>query len=103
ESGVARPTFALELRGWAVGRELTAVATELVHDDVVLRRVALDVLRPKLAALHPATSAGESIGFRATIGMLRLPRDFELVVRAVMEDGERVPIGSVRGRRAALR
>src|SRR2546422_5627365 len=103
EAGTARPTFDIELRGWAVGRRSAAIAAELVHDGLPLAQVPLDIGRPKLAARHPATEAGENIGFRAMIGLLRLPTEFELEVRAVTKDGERTSLARLRGRRAEIR
>jgi sulfotransferase family protein len=102
EPGATRDTFDLEVRGWAVGRREAAMSVELAHEDVLLTAAPLDVSRPKLAAQHPDTGAGESIGFRALIGALRLPTEFELDVRAVTEGGERAPIGRLRGRRSQL-
>ena len=39
-------TYALELRGWAIGESEPAVAAEVVHDGQALRQVPLDVGRP---------------------------------------------------------
>jgi hypothetical protein len=103
EPGAARPTFDLEVRGWAVGRARPAVAVELVSDDLLLRRAPIDVSRPKLAAGLPATEQRDLIGFRAVTSLLRLRPDFELAIRAVTGDGERAPIARLRGRRAELR
>jgi sulfotransferase family protein len=102
EPGAVRPTFDLEVRGWAVGRDRPAVSVELAHEDLILRKAPLDVSRPKLASQHPGTERGDEIGFRAVTGVLRLPTDFVLSVRAVMDGGGRAPIARLRGRRAEL-
>jgi hypothetical protein len=103
EPGAVRPTFDLEVRGWAVGRKRVAVAVELASDDLLIRRAPLEVSRPNLAARLPATTQGDLIGFRAVTSLLRLPRDFDLSLQAVTEDGERAPVARLRGRRADLR
>jgi len=102
EPGASRPTFDLEIRGWAIGRRSAAVAIEVAHDDLVIGAAPLEVARPKLAARHPATAAGDRIGFRVQLGLLRVPAEFDLSVRAVTEDGEREAIGRLHGRRAEI-
>lgn len=103
EPGATRATYDLEVRGWAVGRRSPAVAVELVHEDLVLGSAPVEIARPHLAARHPTTGAGDDIGFRAQIGLLRVPAEFELALRAVTEDGERAPLARLRGRRSEIR
>jgi hypothetical protein len=90
-------TYALELRGWAIGESEPAVAAEFVHDGQPLRQVPLDVGRPRLAAAHPQANGRTAIGFATAQSALALPPGFELEVRAVMESGLRVPMASLRG------
>jgi hypothetical protein len=103
EAGTARPTFDVEVRGWAVGRRAPPVHAELSYEELLLRQVPFDVSRPKLAVRHPRTNAGDEIGFRVVNGVLRLPTEFELSVHAVTEDGQRAAIGTLGGRRAEIR
>ena len=44
-SGSIAEAAAVEIRGWVVGRDSTAVAIEIVDDDRVIRRVPVDVRR----------------------------------------------------------
>jgi Sulfotransferase family len=100
-AGDRLPTFALELRGWAVGAREPLTAVELLADGTVLETVPLDVERPRAAAAF-GSPAGGRIGFRALLNTLLLPPELELELRAVTAAGARVPMGAVRGRRATL-
>jgi hypothetical protein len=101
-AGERSDAWALDLRGWAVGRAEPAVEVELAHDGEPLARVPLDVERPQAAAPHPEASGRTTVGFHAAVGALPLALDFELEVRAVLAGGRRARVGVVRGRRTRL-
>ena len=93
--------FNLPLIGWIVGRDAPAVAAEIVHRDEVLRIAPLEAPRPDIALHYDKVPEATHSGWRATIDTLALPEEFELEIRAVLENGRRVPLVSVRGRREA--
>jgi hypothetical protein len=76
---------------------------ELIHERNCLRRVAADNNRPDLAVSHPDLPGIESSGFYASVSPLALEVEFELLVRAALEDKTRVPIGTIKGGRTPLR
>jgi hypothetical protein len=90
--------YALDVRGWVAGRDSAAVAAELIHDGACLWHIPLHE-RPHIAA---DVGAPPLCGFYGTINTLRLPRDFEVAVRAVLADESRIEFATVRGRRGAL-
>lgn len=96
-------TYALELRGWAIGEAEPAVEAEVMHDGQALRRVPLDVSRPRLAATHPKANGRTEIGFATAQSALALPPGFELEIRAVLESGSRAPMALLRGTREPVR
>jgi len=96
-------TYALELRGWAIGEAEPAVEAEVMHDGQALRRVPLDVSRPRLAATHPKANGRTEIGFATAQSALALPPGFELEIRAVLESGGRAPMALLRGTREPVR
>lgn len=98
-AGDRLPTYALDVRGWAIGRDEHVTGVELVAEGAVAATVSLDVERPHVAAEH---GVDPRIGFRALVNALALPTDFELEVSAIGASGARLRIGAVRGRRAAL-
>jgi Sulfotransferase family len=101
-AGDSSPAVALDIVGWALGRREHVSAVEVIHERDCLRRVPPDVSRPDLAERFPDAPGANSAGFFATVGALWLPHEFELLVRARLEDRTRVPIATLRGSRAPL-
>jgi hypothetical protein len=99
-AGEARDAFALDVAGWVIGRDARAVSVEVVSDGEVVRTLPVAFPRPAVAAAFPGVDESLPCGFRGLVGALGLPLDFELELRAVLEDGSRAAIGSVKGRRA---
>jgi hypothetical protein len=93
------PTYALDVRGWAIGRDQQVTGVELIAEGAVAGAVPIDVERPYVATEH---GVDPRIGFRALLNALALPTEFELAVNAIAATGSRLSIGAVRGRRAAL-
>jgi hypothetical protein len=93
------PTYALDLRGWAIGRDDRLTALELAAEGAVIGAAPVDVERPHVAERH---GVDPRIGFRALTNGLLLPPQFELGVTGVTGSGARVPIAVVRGRRTEL-
>ncbi len=100
-AGEQRPDWTLDLRGWVIGEQARAVAVEGLHAGRRMWAVPVDVERPHITAEHGGVR-GDRIGFHSLCGTLSLPPEFELQLRAVLEDGTRAPVGVVRGRRAPL-
>ena len=100
-AGDASAAYRIDVRGFAIGRESPVRAIDVRHDGMLLHSIPLEVERPKAAAAHGL--AGDArIGFRASLGALRLATHFELGLRALFDDGATAALGTVRGRRASL-
>jgi len=85
---------AIQVIGWVIGRASRVKGVEIVAGGRVWQRLQLGQPRPDLAAAFPdAPDAGEA-GFRTTIGLRGMTRT-ELQLHAWLEDGSRVPLGSV--------
>ena len=97
----AGDTYALDLRGWAVGTATqAAVAVEVACGDRLIARRSLDVERADVA--RHLGSDRTLCGFFGPINALLLPVDFELAITAVLEDGTTCEFARVRGRRRRL-
>jgi hypothetical protein len=83
--------------GWVLGRSSPATTVEIVHDGTVLQSAPIDVRRPDVAAAFPDESKAERSGFRTT---LAVPNgdESELLVRAVLQGEDLVPLGVIRAR-----
>jgi hypothetical protein len=95
--------YAIDVEGWAVGRDSPAVAVELVNEEAIVRRVPIDIYHPALADRYPNVPNAGNSGFRATVNVLGLTPKFELSVRVVLQDENRIPIGLIKARRHSLR
>jgi hypothetical protein len=97
--GSRRDGFVLHLRGWAVGKTSRAVSVEVLEQEEVMRTVPIRGSRPDLARVVPD---GTDAVFHALVSVLGLAPEFELQLKVVLEDGVRVPIGSVKARHSPI-
>jgi O-antigen biosynthesis protein len=87
--------------GWVLGRSSLAPTVEVVHDGTVLQGAELDVQRPDVAAAFPEVPGAEQSGFRTRVAVPNLG-EFELLVRAVLQDESTASLGSIRGRQDGI-
>jgi hypothetical protein len=91
----------IRLVGWLIGNLVRPVAVEISYRNRVFAVAPIDRRRPDVEATHPAL--GETpCGFSRLVDVGELAPEFELTLRALLDDGSRVAIGSVRGRHAEL-
>jgi glycosyltransferase involved in cell wall biosynthesis/peptidoglycan/xylan/chitin deacetylase (PgdA/CDA1 family)/SAM-dependent methyltransferase len=88
----------VDLAGWVLGRRHPAVAVEVVHEGVALRRVSLNPSRPDVAAAFPHVPGAERSGFRTTLSLSTSRPELELLVQAVLQDQSRMPLAVIRAR-----
>jgi len=98
-AGAVADAHALEVGGWALGNDTAAVGVELASDGEVFRRVPLGLPRPDLAEAFPQSPDAGTAGFAETVSLVGTAPEVEIQVRAVLKDQQRVPVGSIRGRR----
>jgi glycosyltransferase involved in cell wall biosynthesis len=89
---------ALDIEGWVLGRDVPAVAVEILHDGKLLRRTRVTGERPDVAAVHPQAKNPERSAFGTSVSVAGM-NDLDIEVRAVLRDRSRVPVGRIRGRR----
>jgi hypothetical protein len=100
--GFTGDSYGLTIDGWVLSRQLPVEHVEVLHDERQLLTVPLDVERPDIASGFPEVEGAERSGYRATISSLKLAEEFELVLRAKLEDGTLLPLARLRGRRRRL-
>jgi hypothetical protein len=88
---------AIEVEGWVVGKKSAAVAVELVHEDVLMRKTPVKASRPDVVASFPGLSVPVQCGFWTAVGTLGLAPRFELRLDVEFEDGNRETLGMLRG------
>jgi glycosyltransferase involved in cell wall biosynthesis len=92
--------YVFRMEGWIFGRDSPVVAVEIVHEGSVVKRAPIALPRPDIEEAFPGVPGAAQSGFRVNVSLLEIPpaREFELRLRAILQDHSRVPIGGIRGR-----
>jgi hypothetical protein len=101
--GSAGAKYDLNIEGWALGHRSPVVAAELVHDEVALWRVPIELERPDIRDAYVDVDSASASGFQLSVGCLNFPPQFEFLIRAVLVDGACPEIATIRGRRPPVR
>jgi len=98
-----------ELAGWVVSKHIPLLGLQIMQDKFVLKRIGLDVARPDVGQRFPGHPYAAKSGFRAYVGVVGLPRQFDITIRAVLPgetDEEsariRVPLAIIKGEHARV-
>lgn len=81
--------------GWAVGRQAAAESIEVLTEGEVVATAPLDEERPGVAKGYQEVPGADKAGFRLAVRGRGKGRH-ELTVRAVLADGEKAPIGTIK-------
>jgi len=95
--------WALNLRGWILGKKAPVTAVECHYDGVLSRTIPVDRPRPDVAARYPQVAGAATSGFEACLGVVGLAPEFELQLCARCDDGTTIPLAAVRGVHGPLR
>lgn len=85
------------VQGWVTSGAHPPTGVELMAGGRVIERVAVDVRRPDIAELFPGIEWAVNSGFRTRVSVLQLPSEFQLEVRAVLQDATRHRLGTIEG------
>lgn len=102
EAGTSHAAYAFDVRGWALGRRARVTSVELKDGPRLLWRVPTDIARDELRDTFPQAEGTAVAGFFTIVNTLNLNREFEIVVRARLEDTSRVNMATLRGSREPL-
>jgi len=100
--GFGGDSYGLRIEGWVLSKRIPVEHVEVLHEERPLAVVPADLERPDIAAGFPDVDGADRSGFRTTVSALKLADRFELVLRAKLVDGTRLPLASLRGRRRRL-
>lgn len=89
---------AVEIGGWALGREEPVAAIEVVHGERVLARAGADQPRADIGVAFPEVEEAEDAGFEIEVDTGGLPVETELAVRVGIGPAT-VPLARLRLRR----
>jgi predicted SAM-dependent methyltransferase len=94
KAGAELDSNALKIIGWAVGKKDRVQAVEVLAGGVVVATAPLEIERPGVAEAYAGTPGADRAGFRLVVQGSGEGRH-ELVVRGVLDGGERVRVGSI--------
>jgi Sulfotransferase family len=103
QPGFASDGHSFWLKGWSVGPEGEPEAIEVVHDATLLQATS-PVARPDVAehSEHGRWPGAGRSGFMVGIGLLGMPYDFNLLVRARFRDGSTRAAAQIQGSRTPV-
>ena len=97
KSGSQFDSDTIRVAGWIVGRSSRVSVVGIVHDGTILQKASVDVRHARAHKLFPDVAGAEKSGFRTTVEVPASP-EFDLVMLAVLQDGDRAPLGTIRVR-----
>jgi hypothetical protein len=89
----------VDVLGWALGTEATAVATEFSVDGDLVWRALLDSGRPDVEEAFPEHEGAARAGFATTLDLIGKRPELEVGVTIVLGDERRARLATIRGRR----
>ena len=100
--GTSDDGYVLSIAGWVVARDRPAVAVDVMHQGEVVRTTPVNLPRQDLLGRLIAQRSPDRPGFALQLGLVGLPAQFELELRARLDGGGAVRFASIRGRREHL-
>lgn len=101
--GMTSDTYAVEIRGWAVGDGAPVEAIEIsLGAKSATISVNVGEPRPDVSGGFPEAPHAEGSGFRAVVGVLENRANFGMAVRARLADGSRALVGWIEGERSPV-
>jgi hypothetical protein len=87
----------LHIAGWIIGGQQTVKSIECLSDGILLGHFLVDNARRDVANIYPNNVDAPHSGFSGKIDVGNLPLTFNIQVRAVLENQQRIPIATVFG------
>lgn len=101
-AGSSSDVYSLMLKGWVVGTRSPVVRLDRIVPSYRCPSAPINVSRPDVASRFSDLSWAASSGFNTSMSTVVLPPQFELELRAVLDDGTSVFLATVRGHRQSL-
>lgn len=95
-AGFASEMFAFPVSGWVLGARVPARSIDVLCCSHLVRSIPVDVPRPDVVRAYPG-AVTEVSGFSDAIGIAALTQAFELELVAVLADGSRQLVATLRG------
>lgn len=100
-SGWEGNTYELPIRAWVLISGKGTVRVEAAHNDHILGSAKAAMPRPDVLKKFPSSSDVKP-GISMMLGVLGLPPEFQIEIRAVLPGGKRLPLATLKGRHEPL-
>ncbi|MBE9143950.1 glycosyltransferase family 2 protein [Planktothrix mougeotii] len=91
--GISQITF----KGWVLGKQQKITAVQIIgNHGQVIKEIPANFYRPDVATLHPENPHSEFCGFCETIELRNLSEQTELLLQAILKDGNYATFGKVK-------
>lgn len=94
--------YTLPISGWVLGRNEQVISVNLVYKSIVLQNTPVTLPRYDVARHYPNVPWAERCGFSSPINMLGIAPEFEILLQAVLQSGNRLDLAVLQGRRQPL-
>ena len=91
-----RDIYDIEFAGWVIGGASAVTGVEIHVEGTVVRRAPLDQFRQDVERAYPDEPNARLSGFRTWVGVVGIEPGAALQLRAVLADGSRVRLATVR-------
>jgi len=98
-AGAVLDAGTVDVLGWALGAERSAVAVELCFGEVPFWRAPLQLDRPDVAEAFPECADAARAGFATSLDLIGKQEELTVGVSVVLEDDGRARLATVHGRR----
>jgi Sulfotransferase family len=95
-------TYSFNVSGWALGRDTRLASIEVLDGERVVASVPPNRHRPDIVESFASAEGVESCGFEVLVRALELEPAFTVEIVVVLEDGTRLRLASVSGRRERM-
>jgi O-antigen biosynthesis protein len=85
----------LNITGWAIGRQSSAIALEVICNGKSIAKTTINESRPDVAVVYPHLRIASESGFTTTIELTKLPHDPELVLQVILADNSALKIAKI--------
>ncbi len=86
----------IKVSGWVLGKNSAVVALELVSGGKVIQKTTVSNPRLDVGKRYPGIAHANKCGFSTAASVMGLPAEGELILEALLADGNRAPVGVVR-------
>src|SRR5713101_4328877 len=103
KAGNTPDVYCFEIMGWVAAKNCQVTGVEILADGDLLYQNPVNLPRPDVMKAFPRAVNGEYTGFRIPFNGLCVDVGFSLQVQVVLQNQNRVLLGTIHGRREPLR